>query len=216
MYNLMSSLQPLALAGKREVSDDMMKRSNTLVAMFKAGKEHKHMVLDWGSSVASLSVPGKLVGANGGFEKIGVLTDAKSFGGVDPRALVGEITFCMEDAVEGLKAKVGQEMLNWALFCGDSYTTTLKAHVLYSTLGTPAGIGTLQSLTKEIAYQVGSLEECLDTSAMGIRSTSQFNMQNKCFACLASLWKLIGVMGEKVRSMRAKRARERSERNEDS
>jgi hypothetical protein len=198
MFNLMSSLQPMALKGQREVGEEMMQRSNTLVSMLKAGKEHKHMVLDWGSIVASLAAPGSLVGSSGGFPAIPDIVVAKSFGAIDPRALMREIVYCMEDSNEGLKAKVGQEILNWALFCNDSYTTTLKAHVMYASLGTPAGIGTLHSLTKEIAFLVGSLEEVIDNGEMGIRSTAQFNVQNKCFAALASLWKLVCTMGDKV------------------
>ena len=198
MFNLMSSLQPMALKGEREVGDEMRDRSNVLVSLLKAGKEHKHMVLDWGACVASLSKPGNLVGVGGGFDKVKEVVQALSFGAIDPRALISEVVYCMGDANEDLKAKVGQEVLNWALFCSDSYTTTLKAHVMYSSLGTPAGIGTLHSLTKEIAFLVGELEGAMDRGEHGIRSTAQFNMQNKCFACLGSLWKLVCEMGEKV------------------
>ena len=84
------------------------------------------------------------------------------------------------------------------MHCNDSYATTLKAHVMYSCIGTPAGIGTLHALTKEVAFLFGKLEEAMDQSFGGVKSTAQFNTQNKCFAALNSLHRLTMEMGKKV------------------
>ncbi|GMH59723.1 hypothetical protein TL16_g02889 [Triparma laevis f. inornata] len=126
------------------------------------------------------------------------LCDAKSFGAVDPKDFVLEVLDCLSDGLADLRAKTGQEVLNWALHCGDSHATTLKAHVMYSCIGTPAGIGTLHALTKEVAFLFGKLEEAMDQSFGGVKSTAQFNTQNKCFAALNSLYCLSCEMGKKV------------------
>ena len=197
LLNLLSSLQPLALkSSRKEPSAEMAEKTNGLIALLKAGKEHKHMVLDWSSSVAMLSNPGVTI--KEGATKVADICEAKSFGAVDPRSFVIEVLDCLADGLADLRAKTGQEVLNWALHCNDSYSSTLKAHVMYSVIGTPAGIGTLNGLTKECAFLFGMLEEEMDGGIGGVKSTAMFNLMNKCFAALSSLFTLTVVMGEKV------------------
>ena len=197
LLNLLSSLQPLALKGSRkEPSAEIVEKTNRTIALLKAGKEHRHMVLDWSSSVAMLSNPG--VGIKAGANDVADICDAKSFGAVDPKSFILEVLDCLSDGLTDLRAKTGQEVLNWALHCDDSYSSTLKAHVMYSVIGTPAGIGTLNSLTKECAFLFGKLEEEMGGDVGGVKSTAMFNIMNRCFAALNSLFTLTVVMGEKV------------------
>lgn len=100
-----------------------------MIALLQAAKEHKHMVLDWGAIVANLSKPGE--GGRGVGEEPGQLCDAKSFGAVDPKDFVLEVLDCLSDGLADLRAKTGQEVLNWALHCGDSW------RALVSCMSTP-------------------------------------------------------------------------------
>ena len=233
------SAQPLALSETRPApSTEIADKTNRLIAMLKAGKEARHLVLDWGAAISHLSKPN--VGEWSGvwrsevirrvkrlhtrfdfdfdfdFEQnktnkphhhlehqpINAVSLAKSFGGVCPRAFLLECIECFEDALPDLNSKIGQEQLNWALHCSNSYTTTLKAHVLYMVTGKPAGIGTLHALTKEAAFLFAELEKQFleggGGSSGGSSSTAHFQLTNRCMACLNSIEKLVETLGAKV------------------
>ena len=199
LFNLLSGLQPLALKKTRpNPPNDIAEKTNSLIAMLKAGKEAKHLVLDWGSSISNLSKPGI------DMPEIGNLWEARSFGGVCPRAFMLELIECFACGLADLNSKIGQECLNWALHCRDSYTSTLKAHVLYQVTGKPAGIGTLHALTKEAAYLFAELEKVQTASSKGVvgvgksSSTAQFQLTNRTMACLNSIEKLLAILGTRV------------------